>query len=70
MCNGWTQERRQPIRNYPELVAVEASHRAWNGGWQSSVQLQRLQGGRRAALRAEIAAIRGIMADFENEVFC
>jgi hypothetical protein len=71
MSNGWTQERRQrqseAIRRWSPWKQATGPKTA-AGKAHSSRNAYR--GGRRAALRDELATIRGIMAEFENEVLC
>jgi hypothetical protein len=71
MSNGWTQARRQrqseAIRRWSPWKQATGPRTA-AGKAHSSCNAYR--GGRRAALRAEIAKIRGIMAELEKEVLC
>ena len=71
MSNGWTQERRQrqseAIRRWSPWKHATGPRTA---AGKAQCSRNAYKGGRRAALRAEIAEIRGIMADFENEVLC
>ena len=71
MSNGWTQERRQrqseAIRRWSPWKYATGPRTA---AGKAQCSRNAYKGGRRSALRAEIAAIRGIMAEFENEVLC
>ncbi len=71
MSNGWTQERRQrqseAIRRWSPWKQATGPKTA---AGKARSGRNAYKGGHRAALRAEIAAIRGLLSDYENEVFC
>jgi hypothetical protein len=71
MSNGWTEERRQrqseAIRRWKPWKS-DTGPKTAAGMAQSS--RNDYKGGRRPTLRAAIADIRGLMAEFENEMPC
>ena len=71
MANGWTAERRLrqsvAIRNWsPWKLATGPKTRSG----KAAASRNAFKGGRRLALRADLAHIRALMAAMDTEAFC